>query len=55
MLRVVRHVEPDRRPFRSPVVALGNFDGMHLGHQAIMRRTVELAARLDGEPVAFTF
>jgi riboflavin kinase/FMN adenylyltransferase len=28
---------------------------MHLGHQAIMRRTVELAARLEGEPVAFTF
>lgn len=55
MMRVVRHIEPGRRPFRSPVVALGNFDGMHLGHQAIMRRTVELAQRVDGDPVAFTF
>lgn len=54
-MRVVRHLEPGRRPFRSPVVALGNFDGLHLGHQAIMRRTIELAERLDGEPVAFTF
>jgi riboflavin kinase / FMN adenylyltransferase len=55
MMRVVRHLEPGRRPFRSPVVALGNFDGLHLGHQAIMRRTIELAGRLGGEPVAFTF
>jgi riboflavin kinase/FMN adenylyltransferase len=55
MMRVVRHLEPGHRPFRSPVVALGNFDGMHLGHQAIMRRTIEVAARLGGEAVAFTF
>ena len=55
MMRVVRHLEPGRRPFRSPVVALGNFDGLHLGHQAIMRRTIELASQLGGEPVAFTF
>lgn len=55
MMRVVRHLAPDRRPFRSPVVALGNFDGLHLGHQAIMRRTIDLARERDGEPVAFTF
>lgn len=55
MMRVVRHLEPDRRPFRSPVLALGNFDGLHLGHQAIMRCTIQLADRLGGEPIAFTF
>jgi len=55
MMRVARHLDPGHRPFRSPVVALGNFDGLHLGHQAIMRRTVELAGRLGSEPVAFTF
>ncbi|HET7477957.1 MAG TPA: bifunctional riboflavin kinase/FAD synthetase [Rubrobacteraceae bacterium] len=40
---------------RSVVVALGNFDGVHLGHQAVLRRAVE-EARLRGERVvAATF
>lgn len=55
MMRVVRHLTIDRRPFRSPVVALGNFDGLHLGHRAIMARTLETARELGGDPVAFTF
>ena len=33
------------------VVSIGNFDGVHLGHQAILRRTVELA-RERGLPAA---
>ncbi|MEW6272604.1 MAG: bifunctional riboflavin kinase/FAD synthetase [Thermodesulfobacteriota bacterium] len=54
-MRVVRHLTPGSRPFRSPVVALGNFDGLHLGHQAIIRRTVERARALDADAIAFTF
>lgn len=38
-----------------PVVAIGTFDGVHLGHQAILRAAVEMARAL-GEPcVALTF
>lgn len=54
-MRVVRHLTPGNRPFRSAVVALGNFDGMHLGHRAIMQRTVEIAAERNADPIAFTF
>jgi len=54
-MRVVRHLTPGDRPFRSAVVALGNFDGLHLGHRAIMQRTLALAAERDGAPIAFTF
>lgn len=54
-MRVVRHLRSGSRPFRSAVVAIGNFDGLHLGHQAIMTRTRELARARDGEAVAFTF
>lgn len=54
-MRVVRHLRSGSRPFRSPVVALGNFDGLHLGHHAIMRRTLELARDRGGDPIAFTF
>src|SRR5215204_368310 len=38
-----------------PVVALGNFDGVHLGHQEVLRRAVEEGRRRDMKVVAATF
>ena len=35
--------------------ALGFFDGVHLGHQALLKACVEQAARLDAETAAITF
>jgi riboflavin kinase / FMN adenylyltransferase len=35
--------------FRGGIVALGNFDGFHLGHQAVVGRAVE-RARAEGRP-----
>jgi riboflavin kinase/FMN adenylyltransferase len=40
---------------RPVVVALGNFDGVHLGHQAVLRRAMEEGRRLDLPVVAATF
>ncbi len=37
------------------VIALGFFDGVHLGHAALLRRTVEEAARRGCTPAVFTF
>jgi riboflavin kinase / FMN adenylyltransferase len=37
-------------PYRGGIVALGNFDGFHLGHQAVVGRAVE-RARSEGRPV----
>lgn len=37
------------------VIALGFFDGVHLGHGALLRRVGERAAELDARPCAFTF
>src|ERR1700761_3098925 len=34
---------------RGGIVALGNFDGFHLGHQAVVGRAVE-RARAEGRP-----
>ncbi|HMK44492.1 MAG TPA: bifunctional riboflavin kinase/FAD synthetase [Dissulfurispiraceae bacterium] len=46
---------PIRFPYEKPVVTLGNFDGVHIGHRKIFARTVEKAAELGGTPVALTF
>ena len=44
------------RPVARPVVvALGNFDGVHLGHQVVLARAAEEARRREGRVVAATF
>lgn len=42
-------------PKRSSVLAVGNFDGLHLGHQAILRATVERALEMNAVSTALTF
>lgn len=48
---------PDTLPFRpeSRVVALGLFDGMHLGHIEIMKKTIKLAKAAGLTPMVQTF
>jgi riboflavin kinase/FMN adenylyltransferase len=52
---VVRHIATSSRRFVAPVLTLGNFDGVHRGHQAILARVVEAARAVGGEAVALTF
>ncbi len=40
---------------KKPVVALGVFDGVHLGHQYILKSSVRIARRINGTAVALTF
>jgi riboflavin kinase / FMN adenylyltransferase len=40
---------------RKPVVTIGTFDGVHLGHQKVILRLQEFAKHHDGETVIFTF
>jgi riboflavin kinase/FMN adenylyltransferase len=40
---------------RGSVLAIGNFDGIHLGHQAILRAAVSRAAKTGDVPTALTF
>ena len=37
------------------VVGLGNFDGVHIGHQKLIHELVVLAKKVQGTPVVFTF
>ena len=45
----------DQFKARKPVVTIGTFDGVHLGHQKVILRLQEFAKLHDGETVIFTF
>src|SRR3954464_8448495 len=51
------HFPDDQRPLRwkQPVLALGNFDGVHRGHQKILDRRRRVAAERAATPVVMTF
>ncbi len=54
-MRIVRGVKNYSEQLPSPVLTLGNFDGVHLGHQAIFKKVVERAMEITGTSIAFTF
>lgn len=41
--------------FKNPVVTIGNFDGVHIGHQKIFKQVVDKAGEMNGTPIAITF
>jgi riboflavin kinase/FMN adenylyltransferase len=54
-MRIVRGVKNYSEKLPNPVLTLGNFDGVHLGHQAIFKKVVERAREIKGTSIAFTF
>ncbi len=55
-MEIIRVREKIYHPFTAPAVALGNFDGVHLGHQEIIRRTVQAARDgKSGDALVYTF
>ncbi len=43
------------RPLRAPAVAIGNFDGVHVGHQRLIDEAVNAARSWAGDAVVYTF
>jgi riboflavin kinase/FMN adenylyltransferase len=54
-MEIIVGIDQLRRSFNKPVAALGNFDGVHLGHQKIFERVKEEALQIGGEGVVITF
>ncbi len=43
------------RSFKNPVITIGNFDGVHYGHQVLFRKVKDWAHELSGEALVMTF
>ncbi len=43
------------RPYNNAVITIGNFDGVHIGHQALFHEVIEQADAIGGTAVAMTF
>ena len=54
-MHVIRHLAHVSPPLRRVVLTLGNFDGVHLGHRAIVQRAVSEARATGGQVVVLTF
>ncbi len=52
---VLYDLPPGKAAFPRTVVTIGNFDGVHLGHRAILARVAQRARELGAQAVAVTF
>ena len=54
-MRILRHPAVLEPADRGSVVAIGNFDGVHLGHQIVIGRAAEIARGLGAKLAVLTF
>lgn len=54
-MELIEKIEDIEPPLTSSVVTIGNFDGVHIGHQALFHAVIEKAVAISGTSVAITF
>lgn len=54
-MKVVNHLDQISTPFKNAVITIGNFDGVHIGHQALFHEVIEKADSINGTSIAMTF
>ncbi|MEJ2032264.1 MAG: FAD synthetase family protein [Deltaproteobacteria bacterium] len=54
-MKIYRSLSEIKGPFHLPCVTIGNFDGVHLGHQILFSEVVSRAYRCQGTSVVITF
>ncbi|HEX3662382.1 MAG TPA: riboflavin biosynthesis protein RibF [Acidobacteriaceae bacterium] len=54
-MKIYRSLQELRAPMPPTVAAIGNFDGVHRGHQEVIERVLERARGLGAQAIAVTF
>ena len=54
-MRVIRDIQQTSKPLDASVVTIGNFDGVHLAHQQLLKQVMERARRSQALAAAVTF
>jgi riboflavin kinase/FMN adenylyltransferase len=51
----VERIENIEKPYKNAVITIGNFDGVHIGHQVLFHKVMEKAGILKGTSIVMTF
>jgi riboflavin kinase/FMN adenylyltransferase len=54
-MQIINDLRKIPKRFKNAVVAIGNFDGVHIGHQALFNQVIEKAESINGTSVVITF
>ena len=54
-MRIITDLSEISHSLKNAVVTIGNFDGVHIGHQALFSQVIEKAKSIDGTSVVITF
>lgn len=54
-MKLIEDLHLISKPFVNAVITIGNFDGVHNGHRALLQNTIEKARTIHGTSVAITF
>lgn len=53
-MKIFHHIKTCKNA-KNPVLTLGMFDGVHIGHQAIIQQLNDIAAKVEGQSTLLTF
>ena len=54
-MQLIENLAQIKTPYDQAVITIGNFDGVHIGHQALFHQVIEKAESIGGTAVAMTF
>ena len=54
-MQLINNIENIKEQFINPVITIGNFDGVHVGHQALLHEVIKKADSIHGSSVVLTF
>ena len=54
-MKIIDNIDEIHEPLKNAVITIGNFDGVHIGHQALFHEVIETAENMGGVSIAMTF